>query len=352
MGEMRISAGRRTVLLLSALLVVAVVGEGCGCSWGSGGARGSGPSAGPTSTPVPRPEPNPTNPLTGTGAPPGGPVIAVKIDNVAAARPQVGLAGADVVYVEMVEGGLTRLVAVYASRRPRTVGPVRSVRSSDPELLAHYGPIVLAFSGGAAGVVAHFRRSPLVDGSTYAHAGAYRRLAGRPAPHNLMVDLYLLARALPRAGGVRDVGFRWALGDPRLSAARRASRLAVRMGGTLVSFAWDGPHHVFDQTADGGPVREAGGRPLATPNVLVQLCPVTVDRTDVDVVGNPAQYTHTVGSGAVLLFRDGKVIAGRWRRTQASAATEYLDEQGQPLLLRPGGVWVLHAPQGSLVHYG
>jgi hypothetical protein len=342
----------RTAPLLAALLAAALAGQACS-SPPEGPVHIAIPSPTPTPTPQPKPapapKPKPVHPLTGIGGPPKGPVIAVKIDNVAAARPQVGLTSADVVYVEMAEGGLTRLVAVYSNRRPRTVAPVRSVRNSDPELLAPYGPIALAFSGGAGGPLATFRRSPLADGSANAHGGAYRRLGYRPAPHNLAVDLYLLARSMARAGGARDVGFDWSATDPRLASSRRVSRFTVQMGGTPVRYVFSPAQHVFLQVGSNGPMRDAGGHLLATPNVLVQFCSVTIDHGDVDAAGNPANYTHTVGRGKLLLFRDGRVIVGSWRRPRVGATTEYLDGRGKPLLLRPGGAWVLLAPNGS--HY-
>jgi hypothetical protein len=336
---------------VAVLLVMAVAG---GCSAGSdvpvhlATAAPTTPTPSPTPTPKPpAPKPKPVNPFTGIGGPPAGPVIAVKIDNVSDAKPQVGLTRADVVYVELAEGGLTRLVAIYASQRPRTVAPVRSVRNSDPELLAEYGPIALAFSGGAAGVVANFHRSTLADGSANRHGGAYRRLSTKPAPHNLAVDLYLLAKSMPTAGKARDVGFHWAAVDPRVKRARTVRGFTLQLGGTPIRYLWDGPHHAFVQANSGGPIREVGGRPLATPNVLVQFCPVGVDSSDVDAAGNAARYTHTVGKGRVLLFRDGRVIEGTWQRVHRGDRTTYLDKSGKPLLLHPGGTWVLLAPAGS-----
>jgi hypothetical protein len=76
-------------------------------------------------------------------------VYGVKIDDTATARPQLGISSADIVYVEQVEGGLTRLLAVFGSTLPAQVGPLRSVRASDTQILAQYGPVGLAFSGGA-----------------------------------------------------------------------------------------------------------------------------------------------------------------------------------------------------------
>jgi Protein of unknown function (DUF3048) N-terminal domain/Protein of unknown function (DUF3048) C-terminal domain len=346
---------RRTVRRLGAALVLALAASACS---GDKGVPISLPSRTPTPTPTPtptqkpkpppKPKPKPVNPLTGIGAPPKGPVIAVKIDNVADARPQVGLNAADVIYVEQAEGGLTRLLAVYASYKPRTVAPVRSVRNADPELLAQYGKIVLAFSGGAGGPLATFRRSGLVDGSSNARGGLYRRLSNKPAPHNLAVDLYLLGKALPAAAGARNVGFGWALRDPRLLKARHIRWFTLRMGSTTLSYSYDAAHQRFVATGPGGAlVRDAAGQPLAKPNVLIQFCPTTVDRGDVDVAGNPASYTHTIGHGRALLFRDGRVIDGTWQRGSAIAPTQFLDKSGKPMLLRPGGTWVLLAPTNS-----
>jgi hypothetical protein len=109
------------------------------------------PTAIPTQSATPTaagPSPAPTanalrSPLTGLPVRRLAPVLAVKIDNTRRAHPQAGLTAADVVYVEQVEGGLTRLLAVFSSRLPRILGPVRSARVSDPELLRPYGPVAL-----------------------------------------------------------------------------------------------------------------------------------------------------------------------------------------------------------------
>jgi hypothetical protein len=64
-----------------------------------------------------------------------GPLLAVKIDDTNAAHPQVGLDSADVIYIEQVEGGLTRLAAIFTDKVPALIGPVRSARISDIEIL-------------------------------------------------------------------------------------------------------------------------------------------------------------------------------------------------------------------------
>ena len=76
-----------------------------------------------------------------------GPLLAVKIDDTKEAHPQIGITDADVVYVEQVESGLTRLLALYSSNYPDEIGPVRSARISDIDLLAQYGRVAFAYSG-------------------------------------------------------------------------------------------------------------------------------------------------------------------------------------------------------------
>ena len=85
------------------------------------------------------------------------PALAVKIENSVDARPQSGLNAADVVWEEVVEGGITRFVAVYHSTLPPEIGPIRSVRPMDAAIA---GPLhgLFAFSGGQGPFVDADRR--------------------------------------------------------------------------------------------------------------------------------------------------------------------------------------------------
>jgi hypothetical protein len=290
------------------------------------------------------------NPLTGLRGVPKQPVVVVKIDDTASGRPQIGLESADVVYVEQVEAGLTRLAAVFASRHPNEVGPVRSVRNADPELLATYGRPVLAYSGGAAGPVGVLRRSPVLDAGPQRVGGAYRRLSTRRAPYNLVVDTSRVAAAAAGATSVRDIGLRWSASDPALAKARRINAVSVLVGRTAVRFRWSPQARLWLQVnSDGSYRRTASGRIIATPNLVVPFSPAHVDRSDVDVLGNPSVYTSTVGSGTVLVFRDGRMLTGRWSRARARGPTTYLAAAHRPLTLRPGGAWVLLAATGAPV---
>src|SRR5947208_13595203 len=138
-----------------------------------------------------------TPPSTSAAPPPGDAVLAVKIDNVAAARPQTGLSAADTIYVEPVEGGLTRLLTIFrGGRLPEVIGPVRSARRTDIELLAQYGRPVLAYSGTAPEAPPALRGSGMINASPAEQPGAYYRDGGRGAPHNL----FLRPHNLPAGG--------------------------------------------------------------------------------------------------------------------------------------------------------
>jgi hypothetical protein len=254
-----------------------------------------------------------------------------------------------VVYVEQVEGGATRLVAVYSSRYPAKVGPVRSVRNTDPELLSAYGRAGLVFSGGAGGPLATLHRSRLQD---LAGAGVYARDGGRRAPYNLVANLARLAVGSPTVARPVDVGFRWGREYAALAKARHALRLGATVGNVGLAFGYDVRSQRWVLRGPGGAAqRTASGAPVATQNVIVQLCPVSVDRSDVDVNGVPSAYTHTVGRGRALVFRDGRVLPGTWVRSRAGGITRYVDAAGRDILLRPGGAWVLLATAGTAVPF-
>ena len=353
---------RRAVTAVTALVAVVPGLALTSCSGGHGGTPVAAATSGvttvattptPSAAPKPKPKPAPTNPLTGLTGKPVGAVIAVKMDNTLAARPQLGLESADAVYVELVEAGLTRLVAVFASKHPTTVGPVRSVRNTDPEILGGYGRPALAFSGGAGGPKATLHRSPLIDASVDRQPAAYRRLSTRHAPYNLVVNLQQLSAAVPTASRVKDVGFRYALHSTQLAKARRVTKVTVVVGQTPLTFRWDAPSRRWVRlAADGTALRTASGAVVSTPNLVIQRCAVRADPTDVDVNGVVSQYTSTVGHGTVLVLRDGRVLTGRWQRASVTAPTRYLDAAGRDLRLRPGGEWVLLQPVTNQVTYG
>lgn len=303
----------------------------------------AGCSGGSSSTPPSSAPPARVDPLTGQ-APSKNPVVAVKIEDTALGRPQVGTDQADIVYVEQVEGGLTRLMAIFNTSLP-TVEPVRSVRPSDPELALQFGHIIFVASGGSPPGIAPLDKSPLKAVIADRGAPGFSRDPKRAAPENLRVNLAEVARKVkgPKA---RSIGLTWSSKMP--TGATRPGRLVhTRVGGTDVSFRWDSRTRRYVRIIDGQVQHTADGSVISTPNVVVQFCRVTVYTKDRDVLGNPAQYTHTVGSGRAVVFRDGRRIDGTWSRKSVNDGTALRTDGGAPIPLSPGGAWFVLAATGA-----
>ncbi|WP_188944240.1 DUF3048 domain-containing protein [Nakamurella endophytica] len=284
-----------------------------------------------------------TDPLTG-GAVSTNPVVAVKIDNTFFQVPQFGVADADMVFVEQVEGGLTRLMAVFHTVLPAEVGPVRSVRSTDAELLPAFGRPALVFAGGADGPMSDLGRTSIVD--TSARDDAYFRSDAAWGTYNLHADLQRIAR-LPGLGAARSIGTVFDDRDPRLAAGRPVHELGVTMEAGRTDFVYQAQR--WTRTRQGSPVTDWSGALQAPDNVLVLHVTDEPDGT-VDTLGAPSFLSHTVGSGAATLYRNGRALDGRWARPAAGASFRLVaDVDGQPLRFKPGRTWIVLAPQSARV---
>jgi hypothetical protein len=291
----------------------------------------------PKPKPKPTPKPKPINPLTG-GAPSGNSVVAVKIDDTGAGRPQRGIDKADIVYVEQAEGGLTRLLAVYNTTLP-IVEPVRSTRAGDEALALQFGWIDYVASGGSGGELAPLYRTPLRKDINDLGGPGFGRDDSRSAPYNLTSNLSEVAANLhgPKA---KDIGLTWSSTVVN-SGSRPGLQVHTLVGGTPVDFVWRPDLHRYARVIGGTDDRAADGFRVATPNVIVQYCQVSTYLGDIDTAGNPAMYTHTIGRGKAVVFRDGRRIDGTWTRLADKYGTHLTDTHGKPIALAPGGAWFI-----------
>lgn len=314
-------AGRRGPRrgLTTAVVLAAALTAGCG---GHGGRHDTGPV--------------PTRPPASTPA--GGSPLAVKIDNVPAARPQTGLDAADVVYAEQVEGGLSRLMAVYASRLPSAVGPVRSARESDLELLDQFDRPYLAFSGAQRKLLPLIDRAPVRPESPDTEPGAYYRDSARAAPHNLFMRPARLLHSAPGEGAL-TTGFRY---GPAPAGGTPVTSRTVRYPAARFTFTWSPARHGWLIAMDGTPTVTTDGPRPAPPTVVVQYVDIR-DSGYHDVLGNPTPYTETVGSGKAEVLRDGRSFTATWSRPAANGGTAFTGPDGAPLDFAAGQVWVVFA---------
>lgn len=297
------------------------------------------------------PSPGPArDPLTGRAPVPSGSVVAVKIDNSPLARPFTrGLGDASLVYQELMEGGATRFMAVYAPATGKEVGPIRSVREGDVELVQQFGTIPLGASGGNAGVLATVaqaaREGKLLDASFDVLPGPYRKGERRRDAFNFFTSPEKLAQASPSGSAPKDIGLRF--GPLPATAGFPAAGAAISFSETSrVRVAYDAAGGRYAVFQDGDRMRD-----FAPANVVVQHVQIRPSKY-VDVLGNATPCTGTVGEGPVAILRDGRRVSGTWRRLAPRTGTRYLDDRGRDLPLRPGVTLVLLVPAGMPLQVG
>lgn len=323
-------------LTRAAVLTGLGVLAGCTSSSGGGSPTSSTPPSPSKSTPAPVPA---VNPLTGL-KPSKNPVIAVKIEDTALGRPQVGTNRADLVYVEQVEGGLTRLMAIFNTYLPN-VEPVRSVRPSDPELALQFGHIIFVASGGSKAGFAPLKNSPLKKVIGDRGGPEFTRDPRRNAPENLVVNLKKVAKMV-KGPQAENIGLQWST-KPPAGKTKPGKFVQTRVGGTPVTFRWNAKTHRYMRIIDGAIQKTADGSVIDTPNVVVEFCKVTTYSKDRDVNGNPAKFTKTLGTGRAVVFRDGKRIDGTWSRKSVNDGTVFKTKDGKVIPFTPGGAWFVLA---------
>lgn len=341
-------ANARTGWLLALPVSLAMALSACSGVGGDDEPSAQPSVAAPSTAPVPvAGEPrlgaeSKVNYLTGEDVP-DGPVLAVKIDNTASAMPQAGVQAADVVYVEEVESGVTRLLSVFQTEIPGQVGPVRSARTSDVEILGNYGPVAFAVSGGNSGVIEQVRESPLQLLSMDDGAAGFTREPGRPAVYDVIADGPALLAQVPDAATARDIGFRF--GEPP-AGGQPVAGASYSWPSARIDFEWSPESGTWLQSMGGRPGQAAAGGRLAADTVVFQAVPV-VPSQYVDVTGARSPEVRPVGEGAVTVLRDGQAFTGTWSRPSTTDPTLFTAADGSELTFAPGQTWVVYMEPGD-----
>jgi predicted nucleic acid-binding Zn-ribbon protein len=268
------------------------------------------------------------------------PALAVKIDNVSVARPQEGINQADVVYEELVEAGLTRLIAVFQTTGARSVGPIRSARTSDPILLEGFDRPLFAYSGANRGTRGAVAASELTDVGYDAASSLYWRSTSRRAPHNLFSATDRLWGKYPERDEIptSPFAFRTVL-DGLHPSAEPVAGVFVDFGNAEIDYAWNGEG--WERTHNGDAHSDSDGVRVAPPNVVIQFTTYSTSSAD-----SRSPEAETVGSGEAWVFTDGHVVRGRWERPDQSRPAA-LVANGRPIRLTPGRTWVALARAGT-----
>lgn len=268
------------------------------------------------------------------------PALVVKIDNHPSARPQLGINQADIIFEENVEK-LTRYAAVFHSLGSDPVGPIRSGRFQDINLLGSLNEPLFVWSGGNEKVSRAIKDSDLVDLSyTVANKdGGFGRDSDRSAPHNLIAETTKLWTLAPEGASAPQQQFAYrSASDANTSASKDVAGVKVSMDGVKVQWDWDKTTNEFIRIQDGTPVVDTEDVQLAVPNVVV---------LEVVYSNRYSPTSKTVGDGKAYVFTNGVVYEGTWSREDRLEPFTLKDSAGAVIKLTPGQTFVEVARAGK-----
>ena len=296
----------------------------------------------PVTSPPPMPSPSGPaqlfSPFTGERVPALNRVLAVKIDNIVYARPQTGLTHADIVYVLPVEGGLSRFLAIFSSHLPPVIGPVRSARADDIQLLRQFGKPAFAYSGATAALLPWIRNHARIVNLYAGTASGYYRSSSRVAPYNLYAHPKQLLKQARHASKAHDIGFRFGLPLPGGKVTRSAS---VSYPAASYRFTWSAKKQRWLVWMDGKRAMTTDGGQLSPATVIIQH--TIVHKSVFLEYGVPPPFAQSVGSGTAEVLRDGREWATHWSRPRRDGGTTFTTKSGQRMTFARGQVWVVLA---------
>lgn len=335
----------RALVLIAASLAVSLAS---GCA-----ATGAATTEAAATSPPPPPPP-PRYPLTAAVAPDGADLtrrtIGVKVENTAEARPQAGLNSADQVYEEVVEYGITRFLALYQSRLPEDVGPVRSARPVDARILPQYNKPVLAYSG-AISDVNKLVKDAGIQGETEDTPGVYHRIRKKKPPHNLYTDGHaIVEQADPPSGPPPKsliVSENSTTGDLSATAVQGVDLPFSEMEDAKWSWQAESGKWLRSEGRDQA-LLDSGER-IATENIVV-LSVEEESTPYVDVNKVPVPNWKISGSGAAVALSGGKKIKCKWIRASANDQFALVETGGRSIALPPGRTWIELMPSDRFGH--
>jgi len=304
-----------------------------------------------TTTAAPKPKPKPKPAPRGPQETPRK--IAVMVENLyspnrsQSGRPQWGLSGAQVMVEAVVEGGITRFMAIYDSDvpGPPLIGPVRSARLPFVQI-AHGFDAEYAHWGGS-----QFALELLADpqyGQLNAEGNAvsgFRRTSERSAPHNGITNWEMLnhtANALGRDQvSVIDEPWRTEPAKPKAPKQVGAIGLTFSTNRAMdVCFQYNRATNSYDRYTRSGAmsphVELLTGAPLSPTTVIVMEMDATI------FSNGRSRYVHTTttGYGPLYVFKNGQRVDGGWSRPTTDKQIALTAHDGKKIALPPGQVWV------------
>ena len=279
--------------------------------------------------------------------------MAVKIDNHPESRPQSGLQEAEAVFEVLVEGGLTRFIALFHGVDSDYVGPIRSVRPTDPTLLKPLGA-PMQISGGQRWILRYVARRGVELLTDALNSDATFRIRSRPGPHNLYGNtvemrkradassipdeppppMFVFGLASEATGAATEITLEWSEGN---------TVRWVHDRGRYLRHQGDEEHMWLDQDGNTGQV--------AFDTIVVLVARRYTVSPRADELGTSVPALDTVGSGVALVFNKGRVVDGTWSRDSIEEPFALALDDGTPIVLSPGTIWASVFPSNRTLFW-
>ncbi len=258
--------------------------------------------------------------------------LVVKISNDKGARPQTGLNAADIVY-EAWGAGPTRFAAVFHSQDADFVGPIRSCREQDVNLMGSFNRAVFACSGGNSGNIALLRNSDMLL-VTEGKGPGWELDPNKRRPHKTHADTaQLRTNAGPdRSGPEQQFHYR---GADDTAAGQPMTGFDLQIERVFVQWRYDAPSKRYLRDQDGRTHVMADGTQVTSDNVIIvwlDYYPSSTDRRSPD--------GRSTGEGVAMVFSGGRMVIGKWTRKDRLAPFAFTDDKGDPILLTPGRTFI------------
>ena len=287
--------------------------------------------------------PDPVQPLT--GLPLTDPALltkvalVVKVSNDPGARPQIGLNDADIVF-EAWGAGPTRFATVWHSTELDFVGPIRSCREQDVNLVGSFNRAVFACSGGNPGNINLLRNSDLLL-VTEGQGPGWELDPHRSRPHKTHANTALLrSNAGPdRSGPAQQYHYRAVGEDATVGDLMSGFDLQIQQ--VFVQWRYDLGTNGYLRSQSKRPHLLANGSQVTTDNVVVLSLDYAPSHTD-----GRSPDGNTIGTNPAVVFTGGRMVLGTWTRNDRLEPFALNDASGAPILLKPGRTFIELANSG------
>jgi len=270
-----------------------------------------------------------------------GPVLVVKIDDTTQAHPQIGLEDADVVFIEQVEGGLTRLAAVFSSVIPQRVGPVRSARISDLDIVAQYGRVAFAYSGAQRKLLPVIASANLQDlGAQHQSSSIFTTDSNRIQPYAMVLraDL-LMKKVLDKQYEIDEAKYVGSIFGDLQDGGTPTSKVVMHWPAATYSANWSESEGRWLLDHNNSSDKAESGVHLGPTTLIIQMVSITPSEYK-DKLGGVTPYSNTIGTGKAYVLRNGELFATTWNRPSAQSGTIFTLENGEQMKFEAGQIWI------------